>query len=1002
MMLLALLMPSAQAQDFLQVDAGAPGMAVQVNLMSLGGGFTGAETVTTDCSDIVVGPSVALDRAADPSNPIGGAVLQTVFYIDANATTGQDCIVSIDGTPLSAISSGVDNRFSIVAAEAAPVDGGTNDADGAADGVITISALLRSDGGTVVFESLSVGSGETLWFDTSDPDTSTGGNEAYLPAIVLVQGAANIQGTVDLSGGDGGTPTSSGPTDGGSGAPGGGGGAAGSECISRLTALPGDGFTGGGGHPYSRSTCSVPMDGGVGAIEANDGEHGGEGVFTSVSNAAVGYAGGAGGGTGMFWGTGGTGGYCCGTSGDGGFGGGGGNGHSEASGWGSGGGGFGSDGENGIGTVGGASDSSYRTGGAGYTNGDDSLVPLAGGSGGASGDSGSGSGDSGGGGGGGGGLLLVAESLTLGSSALLDAHGGEGGDAAGANPGSSVGGGAGSGGGLFLAASSVSGLINNSVNVNGGFGGVDSSGNYASGSGGEGRLRVDGTAPPTLNAGPTGASGSTFEGPAITNISGTEISIRSGGPVTLWIYDASGYVTDLSLAEDATEELYDDLPTGGTFYLALVDDNTGVMGPAGVGVIEYSPDLDGDGYIDVAFGGDDCDDSDASVNTGASEVCDGVDNDCDGDVDEDDAADASTWYYDLDGDGYGDADNSYTGCSQPSRSVTDASDCDDANNTISPDADEVCDGVDNDCDGDVDDDDASVDLTTGGEWYADGDGDGFGDPGAALQACAQPSGSVEDDTDCDDGDGAVNPDADEVCDLIDNDCDGEIDEDDATDALTWYADGDGDGYGVERYTTLACDQPSGYAATAGDCDDGDTAFHPGAEESDCADPNDYNCDGSVGYADLDEDGWAACEECDDSLAAVNPDAEEVCDGLDNDCDGTVDGPDAADAGTWNVDADGDGYGDPENLVQACEQPDDAVLDGSDCDDSDESIYPGATEIPEDGVDQDCDGEDLIEGGNIDTGLPDDKGGCDCSSAPRRGSLAWLALLGLAVLRRRRR
>ncbi|MCB9760721.1 MAG: putative metal-binding motif-containing protein [Alphaproteobacteria bacterium] len=1004
MLLLALAVPNTWAADFLQVDAGAPGMAVQVNILREAGGFTGSEVVTTACSDITIATLGALDRAADPANPIAGAVLQTVFFIDSGASP-QDCIVSIDGTPMSTFNTGIDNRFSIVNAESAPVDGGTNDADGAADGVITISSSLRSDGGTVVFESLTVANGETLIFDLSDPDGSSAGNEAYLPLTVLVEGTATINGTVDVSGEDGDTTTNAYPSDGGSGGPGGGGGGAGSECVSNVIALAGDGFSGGGGAPTS--SCTLFTNGGIGAAEGNDGEDGGEGVFTDVANAAAGYAGGSGGGTGMFWGTGGIGGYCCGTSGDGGFGGGGATGHSEASGWGSGGGGFGTDGENGTGTVGAPSDTSYRVGGAGYTNGDDSLVPLAGGSGGGSGDSGSGTGDSGGGGGGGG-LLLVADTLSIGANGLFDARGGDGGDCRGVNPGSSTGGGAGSGGGLFLAASTVSGLVDAAINVHGGYGGVEGSGVYFSGDGGEGRLRVDGTAPPSLTTGPTGDVGSTFEGPVVRSVSDTEITIRSSGAVTAWIFDSTGaFVTDVSIAADGTEDLYDDFSGGGTFHVVLVDDATGVVGPAGTVTIEYTPDLDGDGYDDALYGGTDCDDNDATVYPGATEVCDSVDNDCDGTVDEDSAADATTWYYDLDNDGYGDPSNAVTSCTQPSFTTTDASDCDDRNRTISPAATEVCDGLDNDCDGAIDDDDSDLDTSTADTWYSDVDGDGFGDAASTVLACDQPSATSDNDDDCDDAAAAVNPDADELCDTIDNDCDGEVDEDDAIDASVWYGDNDGDGYGGDRFTTTACDQPEGYAATDDDCDDGDAAFHPGAPETDCADPNDYNCDGSVGFADVDGDGFAACEECDDGNADINPEADEVCDATDNDCDGTVDGPDALDASIWHADADGDGFGDPDVTTTACDQPEGFLDDTQDCDDTDPATYPGAAEIADDGIDQDCDGQDLTDGGGLDdTGIGgEDKGGegCGCASATRSSEMAmWTALLGLLALGRRRR
>ena len=95
--------------------------------------------------------------------------------------------------------------------------------------------------------------------------------------------------------------------------------------------------------------------------------------------------------------------------------------------------------------------------------------------------------------------------------------------------------------------------------------------------------------------------------------------------------------------------------------------------------------------------------------------------------------------------------------------------------------------------------------------------------------------------DCNDENENINPDAEEVCDGIDNDCDDEVDEGVAS---TWYADADADTYGDPVVSTEACVQPDGYVANLDDCDDSDAAFHPGADESDCDDPNDYNCDGS--------------------------------------------------------------------------------------------------------------------------------------------------------------
>ena len=204
------------------------------------------------------------------------------------------------------------------------------------------------------------------------------------------------------------------------------------------------------------------------------------------------------------------------------------------------------------------------------------------------------------------------------------------------------------------------------------------------------------------------------------------------------------------------------------------------------------------------------------------------------------------------------------------------------------------------------------------------------------------------DDDCDDDNAAIHPGAAELCDGVDNDCDGTVDIG-ATDMGSWYADGDQDGYGSGE-PTLACDPPEGTSSRGDDCDDADGAIHPDAEESDCADPVDYNCDGSVGYADGDGDGSPACQDCDDAEARAYPGATEVCDGIDNSCDGNID---EGVTTTYWQDADNDGYGDPGAALSACEQPSGSSTNAEDCDDTNTNVSPSATELC-DGVDNDCD------------------------------------------------
>jgi hypothetical protein len=126
-------------------------------------------------------------------------------------------------------------------------------------------------------------------------------------------------------------------------------------------------------------------------------------------------------------------------------------------------------------------------------------------------------------------------------------------------------------------------------------------------------------------------------------------------------------------------------------------------------------DVDGDGYGDPAVyvtscstipghvtDASDCDDGRADVSPSADEYCDGVDNDCDGTVDEDSAVDASSWYQDLDGDGVGGGLVAVTGCEAPSGYASGSDDCDDLDDTVYPGAGEECDGADNDCDDEID------------------------------------------------------------------------------------------------------------------------------------------------------------------------------------------------------------------------------------------------------------------------------------------------------------
>jgi hypothetical protein len=156
-------------------------------------------------------------------------------------------------------------------------------------------------------------------------------------------------------------------------------------------------------------------------------------------------------------------------------------------------------------------------------------------------------------------------------------------------------------------------------------------------------------------------------------------------------------------------------------------------------------------------------------------------------------------------------------------------------------------------------------------WYQDLDADGFGDDLTTLQACEQPVGWVDQGGDCDDTEWRVNPDAQETCDGVDNDCDGDIDEDDAADVTTWYPDSDGDGFGSGGGTTISsCEAPGeGWVADDTDCDDTDASVYPGAFEAPC-DGVDNDCGGEAedGAAALDDVEYATIQQAIDAVVGM--------------------------------------------------------------------------------------------------------------------------------------
>jgi hypothetical protein len=206
------------------------------------------------------------------------------------------------------------------------------------------------------------------------------------------------------------------------------------------------------------------------------------------------------------------------------------------------------------------------------------------------------------------------------------------------------------------------------------------------------------------------------------------------------------------------------------------------------------------------------------------------------------------------------------------------------------------------------------DKLDGCRGYADLDQDGFGDPASPLVVDCPLAGPVsENDLDCDDSQGSVNPDAAELCDGLDNDCDGEIDD---GAALEWTLDDDGDGFGDDATLVTTCTPPGGssWVNQGGDCDDDDPTVNPGAAIG--CDSRDNNCDGAIDK-DADGDGAsdAACggTDCDDGDAAIVPEANGDC-ALGGTCNEILlTGRGSAD-GDYLIDPDGPGQGLPPFLV----------------------------------------------------------------------------------------
>ena len=270
----------------------------------------------------------------------------------------------------------------------------------------------------------------------------------------------------------------------------------------------------------------------------------------------------------------------------------------------------------------------------------------------------------------------------------------------------------------------------------------------------------------------------------------------------------------------------------------------------------------------------------------------------------------------------------------------------------------------------------SIDVTTVANvnYFADADGDGFGDAASVISTCVQPQGYVTDNTDCNDNNANQNQASAEICNGLDDDCDGANDDGLVFD--TYYADVDGDTYGDVNNSTSECFQPNGYVINNNDCNDNNA--NQNAASSEICNGEDDDCDGAIDnglifldfYSDIDGDGFGAGDlisscsdlgagyvsnntDCDDTNSGVYPGAEELCNSIDDNCDGQTDDGTLT---VYFIDNDGDTYGNPSVSILACTQPIGYTPDDTDCNDTDANINPGAEDIGGNGIDENCDGQ----------------------------------------------